>query len=242
MKYWDRAWNPVQGCKKVSEGCDNCYAESLLKKKGICTDFCNVRINNQQLSKPFDREPELIFVCSQSDLFQNEVADVIIDGVLRKCSNCISKTFLILTKYADRMNQYFSHEGLIERLKGKHLKFDLDNIAFGVTVESNKYLNRIELLKNIPYINNKFVAFEPLLSSIEMGNHLEGINWVIVGCESGENARYCNPEWIENVIEEANKLNIPVFVNNVNWNGGVVSEFSELPKVFHRDENPFQIQ
>lgn len=239
MKYWDRAWNPVQGCKKCSEGCDNCYSETLLKKKGINAEFSEVRINTSQLKKSFDCENELIFVCSQSDLFQKEVSDYTIDGVLRKCGSCVSKRFLILTKRAERLFEYFSCDGLVNRLRGEHSKFHFDNIVFGVTVESEKYIHRLELLTKTPLIEHRFVAFEPLLSPVNIEGKLSNIDWVIAGCESGEEARYCNPEWITEIIERSDKQGVPIFINNVNWNGEVISEFNELPNVFHRDENPF---
>ena len=86
-KYYDRCWNPIFGCKGAFTGCDRCYAKALLKKRtGGGYNFSDVSINKTQYKKTFEKTPQLISVCTQSDLFQDDISDEIISGVLRKCN------------------------------------------------------------------------------------------------------------------------------------------------------------
>lgn len=242
MKYWDRAWNPITGCTSCSDACEHCYARALLEKRKIAEPHLtfDLRINKKQLNKSFDRKSETIMVCSQGDLFHENIPDKIIDGILRKCFEANNKKFLILTKRSARMFNYFNNEHLIDRIKGNHYRFNFDNMAFGVSVESGKYIDRIEHLKACKHIKNRFIAFEPLLNNFGYIDYIdESINWVVVGCESGENARPCEPEWIESIIIGTKEKGIPCFVNNVNINGKITDYLADLPEIFHQNDRIF---
>lgn len=237
MKYWDRAWNPVYGCKKCSIGCDKCYSEVLAYKRGLCEDFSVVEVNHKQLNKSFDIEPELIAVCFQSDLFQEEISDSVIDGIIRKCARCDAKRFLFLTKRAERMKKYFDDDKYVERIRGMRSNLSLDNLIFGVSAETIDYLYRVDLLNACKHIINRFVALEPLLSPITIGNRLDGLKWLVIGAESGDNRRPCQPEWIADIIDECDAKKVPVFVNNPD----LLSTINvDLEKKINRQKNPFE--
>lgn len=241
MKYWDRAWNPVTGCTPCSEGCDHCIAKALIEKRRKAEPNLtfDIRINKKQLNKSFDANPELIMVCSQGDLFHPDIPDKVIDAVLRKCYESHNKHFLFLTKRAERLKAYFDNPGVIDRIKGRHYRFNLNRMAFGVTCESGRHIERIECLEACKCVKKRFVAFEPLLEDYDYLNHCHNIDWIVVGCESGENARPCRQEWIEHIVTEAKAKGIPCFVNNVNVNGKITDYLADLPEVYQQNTRLF---
>lgn len=214
MKWWDRGWNPVQGCQKCSDGCKNCYAECLVQKrskaeKNISFD---IHINEKQIKKKFDDTNEFVFVCSQSDLFHHSISEDVLDEIFDKMVDCKSKKFAVCTKRSAYMREYFNNFNLPEK--------DYSNVIFGVTVESNKYKSRIDDLLNTDRIKYRFLSLEPMLEEMDIESYLKTklIDWVIVGCESGENHRKCENKWIENVVKQCKTYDIPVFVNNITSN------------------------
>lgn len=230
MKYWDNAWNPINGCTKCSDGCLNCFSEiqsAFKEKNNKKFSFNNVFVSDKILQKEFDSKVETIMVASQSDLFHPVVTDKQIDAVIRKCVFNKNKKFLILTHRPERMVEYFSNPDIISRIKGKHFKFDFENLFFGVTVESEKYLYRIELFNKCQHIKHRFVAFEPLLTAIDCKGHIDNMEWVIVGAESGKNARNCELKWIDDIVNVCHSNNVPVFVNNINENGNITDKFEK---------------
>lgn len=230
MKYWDNSWNPINGCTKCSEGCLNCFAEiqSAFKEKNNSKySFNNIFVSEKILQKRFDSKNEIVMVASQSDLFHPAISEKYIDTILRKCLLNKSKKFLILTHRPERMKEYFSNKNLISRIKGKHFKFNFENLYFGVTVESEKYLDRIKLLNECNYIKHRFVAFEPLLTAINCNTYIDNMDWVIVGSESGKNARKCEMQWIDDIVKVCHSKKIPVFVNHINENGNITDNFEK---------------
>jgi protein gp37 len=224
MKYWQKSWNPVNGCKECSEGCLNCYAKKQAEHKSKQKEeyaFDNIHVLKKVLFRKFTKEKELIMVGTQSDVFLPEVSDKIIDVILKRCSYNKQKNFLILTKYAQRMFEYFSNPEFKTRI-GK--KLNLNNIIFGVSVENNKNMFKIELLQKTPFIKKRFVAFEPLLEKIDTKDKLNNIDWVVLGAESGENARFCDFEWLFDIVAVCYNENIPVFLNNYCDSNGVVTD------------------
>lgn len=244
-KYYDRCWNPIFGCNGNFKGCDNCFAKSLMQRRNNnWIDFNDVKINRNQYYKVFDKQSQLIAVCTQSDLFQDAVSFNLIDGILRKCNNAKQNNFLFLTKYADRLNQYFNTDNRIDILNNNHLNpFTFDNMVFGVTVCANDDLHRINQLKSSSLIKHRFVAFEPILERIDITKDaLTNIDWIIVGAETGENVRHCKLDWIIEIVKLADELNIPVFVNSIHLEDGkITSEFNEMPLILHKTEIPFNV-
>lgn len=243
-KYYDRCWNPIMGCEGNFKGCNHCFAKELLFKRNSNCDFKKVQLNRNQYLKVFEKKSQLIAVCTQSDLFQDKVSDKIIDGVLRKCNNAKQNNYLFLTKYADRMKSYFDNQNCLINLNNNHInQFSFDNMIMGVTVCSNEDLHRIDKLKSIHYFKHKFISFEPILERIELTeDDLNGIDWIIIGAETGNNAVYCDIQWMIDIVHIAEKINIPIFVNSIHLNNGkITSEFDEFPQELCKNNIPFKI-
>lgn len=211
ISWTDKSWNPISGCSKVSDGCKNCYAEVMAKRlqamgiKGYENGF-EVTLHPERLSEPYKwKKPQKIFVCSMSDLFHEGVPDCFILQILFSISHNKKHIFQILTKRIERVREWRNH-----------ISFN-PNVWLGVTVESDKYLHRIKILKTIP-AKTKFISFEPLLSPIPELD-LSGIDWVIVGSESGYNARPMNIEWVRDIKKQCDKRGIAFFMKQICKNG-----------------------
>lgn len=182
-----RTWNPVTGCTRASEGCQHCYAERMAGRLKLMgqdkyADGFAVTTHESCLDEPKHwRKPQAVFVCSMGDLFHEDVPDDFIKRVFEVMNDCPQHTFQVLTKRADRLARLASE-----------LKFT-DNIWVGVSVESIRYEHRVDSLRKVP-AHVRFLSCEPLLGSLE-GIDLAGIDWVIVGGESGPGARPMDAEW-----------------------------------------------
>ena len=192
IEWANRTWNPVTGCTKCSEGCKNCYAEVMTRRlkgtgnKKYANGF-KVTTHEDVLDEP-DKwtNPSLIFVCSMSDLFHEEVPFTFIDKVMDTIRVNPWHIFQILTKRADRMEEYYRTREVP------------NNAWIGVTVENEKAKKRMEHLNNIDTTAVRFISCEPLLENLGELN-LYKIDWVIVGGESGRNARPMKEEWVLNI-------------------------------------------
>jgi len=189
IEWTDSTWNPVTGCTKISDGCKHCYAERMarrLKAMGLDrykTGF-SVAIHPEIFEAPLSwTKPQRVFVNSMSDLFHKDIPLKTIRVLFDVMNSAQQHTFQILTKRADRL-----FELAPKLIWGP-------NIWMGVTVESQRYVERIDALRNVPAAV-RFVSFEPLLSDISLDTSLEGIEWAIVGGESGPNARPMKKEWV----------------------------------------------
>jgi len=188
ISWTKKTWNPVFGCSKVSEGCRYCYAETLALRYRHSTKpwtaanaVENVRLQEHKLREPYAlKEPTMIFVNSMSDLFHERVPDSYIARVFAVMNDLPQHTFQVLTKRPERAWKWYGPW--------------TENIWMGVSVELQKHVDRIELLRYAP-AKVKFVSFEPLLGPIE-GVHLRGIHWAIVGGESGAHLTPDSPRWL----------------------------------------------
>jgi protein gp37 len=177
IEWTDTTWNPVTGCTKISPGCQNCYAERMsyrLQAMGQpnYADGFKVKTHRNVLSLPLKwKKPRTIFVNSMSDLFHEDVPASFISKVFEVMSRVTQHTFQVLTKRSENLR------GLSHSLPWP------ENVWTGVTVENCDYLHRIDDLRVTP-ARIKFVSFEPLLGSIP-DIDFTGIDWVIVGGESG---------------------------------------------------------
>lgn len=196
IEWTNRTWNPVTGCTKCSEGCKNCYAEVMTRRlkgtgnKKYANGF-KVTTHEDVLDEP-DKwtNPSLIFVCSMSDLFHEDVPFAFIDKVMDTIRVNPWHIFQILTKRADRMEEYYRTREVP------------NNAWIGVTVENEKAKMRIEHLNNIDTTAVRFISCEPLLEDLGELN-LYKIDWVIVGGESGRNARPMKEEWVLDIKRQA---------------------------------------
>lgn len=201
IEWTDSTWNPMTGCKKVSPGCKNCYAETIAERfRGIPGHpfeyGFDLTLRKDKLHLPEGwRQPRFVFVNSMSDLFLDGVESKYIKEIFQVMENASQHVYQILTKRPDRMVQFVNKRYKAERVP--------DHIWLGVSVEMDQYKNRINKLKEI---NSRrlFVSFEPLLGLIQFeNNELNGVAWAIIGGESGHKARPMKEEWIESIYQAA---------------------------------------
>lgn len=203
IEWTNETWNPVTGCSKYSEGCQNCYAERMTKRLAAMgqekykNGFNKVVFHPEAISKHnfsrLDKKRKMIFVNSMSDTFHRDVTDAEIKIILNECEWNDPNVFQILTKRAERLPRFeYPH-----------------NVWLGVTVEMAKYKNRVDYLKQTN-AKIKFLSCEPLLG--DLGElDLTGIDWVIVGGESGPGARPMHPDWVRNIQKQCQEQNVPFF-------------------------------
>ena len=188
IEWTESTWNPVTGCDRISHGCDHCYAERMairleaMGSKRYRNGF-ELTVHKDLLDVPLRwKEPRVIFVNSMSDLFHEQVPESVIRKIFATMNAASWHTFQILTKRP------------MELLRQAESLTWTSNIWMGVTVESYRYMHRIEALRMVP-AHVRFVSFEPLLSPIPMETSLEGIHWAIIGGESGPGARPMEKKW-----------------------------------------------
>jgi protein gp37 len=204
IEWTEQTWNPTTGCTKVSDGCRNCYAEVMARRlhaigvPGYQNNF-KLTIQQQRLSQPLSRRPPtLYFVNSMSDLFHRDVPDEYLDEVFDVIRKTPQHTYQILTKRARRLPRYFAKRECPS------------NVWLGVSVENRRSgLPRIDDLRRTP-ARVRFLSVEPLLE--DLGDlDLDGIDWVIVGGESGHQARPMNATWARNVKRQCAAAGVAFF-------------------------------
>lgn len=209
IEWTEATWNPVTGCSKVSLGCLNCYAERFAKRlqaMGYSSykEGFRVAAHPELLNTPLEwKKPQTIFVNSMSDLFHEDVPDDFIFEIFKIMKQAHWHRFQILTKRSRRLKK------LNSRLLWA------SNIWMGVSVEDEDNLSRINDLKKTD-ASLKFISFEPLLSPLPKLD-LRGINWIIVGGESGPKARKIDKSWVVDILEQSKKNDIPFFFKQ--WGG-----------------------
>lgn len=219
---WTHAtWNPTTGCSKVSAGCENCYAERLTKRfEKRWGNFSTLRTHPDRLSIPMKRRiPTTFFVNSMSDLFHDAIPLSFLQDIFAVMNACPHHIFQVLTK---RTEGFTRVENLVKWTP---------NIWLGATVENSDYLSRVDDLRKMP-ASIKFLSFEPLLGSVKNVD-LTGIDWVIVGGESGPHSRPMNRGWVEELREVCLNHSIPFFFKQ--WGGSRKSPDHDLidGKQFH---------
>ena len=192
IEWTDASWNPITGCTKISSGCQHCYAEVMARR--LCAmgvekyrNGFHVTLHEDSLEEPLTwKKPKTIFVCSMSDLFHKDVPNEFIDKVMSIICRTPQHRYQILTKRADRMADYFSTHSVPQ------------NAWLGVTVDVQSSKPRIDALRNIDGAPIRFLSCEPLLEDLGVLD-LNGIDWIIVGGESGKMARPMKEEWVINI-------------------------------------------
>lgn len=213
IEWTDSTWNPVTGCTKVSAGCDNCYAERFAERfRGVTGHpFANgfdLTLRPERLQQPLRwKRPRRVFVNSMSDLFHKRIPRQFIDRVFDTMETADWHTFQVLTKRSSLLNQY-----LAERYCSG---FAPSHIWLGVSVEDQKAAVRLEHLKSAQ-ASVKFVSFEPLLGAVGPLD-LAGINWAIVGGESGPKARPMNEAWALDILRACRRSKAAFFFKQ--WGG-----------------------
>jgi protein gp37 len=208
IEWTDGTWNPSTGCTKISEGCKFCYAEALAKKLQKIPiekyrDGFKFTIHPRDLELPLRwTKPQMIFVNSMSDLFHEDMPSWFLFRIFHVMKYADQHIYQILTKRPERMlafvQEYVRHEGPIP-----------DYVWMGVTVENLKAIPRIYTLRRLP-CSVRFISAEPLLESLGPLD-LSGIDWVIVGGESGPYHRPMNPEWVREIRDQCQAQGVPFF-------------------------------
>ncbi|MDD3946155.1 MAG: phage Gp37/Gp68 family protein [Bacteroidales bacterium] len=199
IEWTDSTWNPVTGCTKVSAGCQHCYAETMARRltaMGVAkyANGFKVTVHEKSLNEPIKwRKHRNIFVCSMSDLFHEEVPFDFVDKVMAIIEKTPRHSYQILTKRAERMAEYFKTHNIPA------------NVWLGVTVDVAQCKERIEFLRRVKGSNIKFLSCEPLLEDLGPLN-LDGIDWIIVGGESGNQARPMKKEWAISIKEQCDAV------------------------------------
>ncbi len=210
-------WNPTTGCDKTSPGCDNCYAMTLAKRLKAMGQAKYQRDGDPRTSGPgfgltlhesvinLPRTwatPRVVFVNSMSDLFHEDVPDEFIQRVFAVMSETPMHTYQVLTKRSQRLRRI-----------APQLPWP-SNVWMGVSVESQRYAFRADHLREVP-ASVRFLSIEPMIGPVELD--MSGLDWVIVGGESGPNARPVEACWIRGIRDECVREDVAFFFKQ--WGG-----------------------
>jgi len=238
IEWTDETWNPIVGCSKVSPGCDNCYAVGTVHRglaeqhRGLtvraegATDWTGeVRVVESMMDRPLRwTKPRRIFVNSLSDLFHPDVSDETIARIFAVMALAPQHTFQVLTKRPQRMADMLSTR-LFWKVVASHCADDqtaslswpyrtaianhqgLPNVWLGVSIESDRYAFRADHLRRTPAAV-RWISAEPLLGPLPSLD-LTGIDWLVVGGESGPKARPMHPQWVRDLRDECTDICCP---------------------------------
>lgn len=219
--YNTKSWNPVTGCSKLSAGCKNCWAEEYSHRMGWPW---KVTLHPERLEQPFGwRGNQVIATAFMGDLFHEDVPDHFLDGVWAVMRIASQHTFLVLTKRPNRMKTYILARAAEEFPVGPR-----PNVFLGVSVENQQAADeRIPELLKCP--GKKWLSIDPMLGPVDLvrewfredvvgvAGHYEflletfpGIDWLVVGGESGPNFRPCDPAWVHDVVDQCDAAGVPV--------------------------------
>jgi len=231
IEWTHSSWNPVTGCSRVSEGCQHCYAERMAKRlqgMGVAkyAKGFEVNVHPDVLEEPLGwKKPRLIFVNSMSDLFHEKIPVAYLRQIFDVMRRADWHVFQILTKRAERLAK------MAPRIDWP------PNVWMGVTVESARFTHRIDHLREAGAAI-KWLSMEPLLTPVS-DIDLTGIDWVVVGGESGPGARPMKKEWVVDIQKQCREQNVHFFFKQ--WggmnkkkagrrlNGRIFDDMPELP-------------
>ena len=199
----DDSWNPVHGCHKISEGCKNCYAAAFSQKMGhtdgpwtVENAEENVMLQDHLLDYPRNKDGRRIFVNSMSDLFNEQVPDEYIHEVMDVIEEADQHIYQVLTKHGADNGR------LAEWSRWP------DNLWMGVSVEKQTRAYRIDELEQTGAAV-KWVSFEPLVGPVSV--QLDGMDWIVIGGESGDNFREMDHRWARQLVSVARESDTPVY-------------------------------
>jgi len=257
-------WNPVTGCTKISPGCKHCYAERMAKRLAgrfgyPAIDPFKVTLHEDKLEQPLRwRKPRTVFVCSMGDLFHEDIPHAYRTDIfdVMASAEALRHTFLVLTKRPEKINAWVNW--MCEHWPGDspwNIATEVyngwpPNVIPGVTAENQEQANlRIPVLLRIPAAVH-FVSIEPMLGPVIIDHWLgdaysschggfdSGLDWVIVGGETGPRARRMDCNWALDVVEQCQGAEVPVFVKHLgtanllsDYSGADMSEWPEVLRV-----------
>jgi protein gp37 len=244
IEWTDATWNPVTGCTRISAGCDNCYAATLANRllkdiylarapqvdsEATRRDPFAVRLWPERLEDPLHwRDPRQIFVNSMSDLFHQDVPERFVRRIFEVMNRAPWPVYQVLTKRPSRARRFVERspdlfpEGVVP-----------EHIWLGTSVEDQAVVHRIRQLLQIP-ARVRFLSCEPLIGPLDFDP--TGIQWVIVGGESGIKRRPMRPEWVRAIRDRCTAAGVPFFFKQ--WGGRTPKaggrdldgmEWSEMP-------------
>ncbi len=240
IEWTEQTWNPTTGCNKVSQGCKFCYAETFARRlQAMGVDKYKygfeLTLHPEVLDAPRKWKPAIIFVNSMSDLFHEEVPLQYIQRVFAVMNDCPQHQFQILTKRASRLEEF-----------SPFLTWT-PNIWMGVSIENQDVVFRMNHLKNTDAVI-KFLSLEPLLGPLPQ-LYLDGIDWVIVGGESGRQARVLEKSWVVDIQGQCARKNVPFFFKQ--WGGSNKKAagrelngrtFDSMPYIFVKQKFPIDFE
>lgn len=221
IEWTDETWNPIKGCSRVSPGCDNCYAISMahrfswgdgltrIRKADGKVDWTGVtRYYPGELGQPGRwKRPRRVFVCSGADLFHPSVAFADIAEIFAVMGWVERHTFQVLTKRPDLAFAFLKRYGRIH-----------PNVWIGVSVEDQQRADeRLPVLAQCPAAL-RFASFEPLIGPVDLDavpheRGWRGLDWAIIGGESGPGARPFDLAWCRKLLEQLE--DVPTFVKQL---------------------------
>ena len=242
IEYVNESWNPIQErrkgktgrgyhCTKISDGCRHCWAERFNIRFGNGLPFDDSPVEFELIQKAFEqllhwKKPRRVLVQPMGDLFHNYVPPQLILSIFQQIAQRPEHTYFILTKRPARMlmllkwDEFKMQSGFI----GANYP---PNIYLGVTIESGKYIHRIDDLLQIP--GKHWVSVEPMLGPVDISQTVTywddpsaGINWVIAGCESGPGRRPAKIEWFQDLKNQCVLAGVPFFLKQIQGNDGRV--------------------
>lgn len=227
IEWTDATWNPVTGCTKVSPGCKHCYAERFAERfRGVpghpFEHGFDLRLWPERLEFPLRwKTPRRIFVNSMSDLFHPLVPEEFVASSFKVMEQARWHQFQVLTKRPERAAE------MADRLPWP------ENVWMGTSVENQDYAGRVDELRKVPAAI-RFLSCEPLLGPLDLD--LRGIQWVIVGGESGPGARAMQAEWARSLRRQCRRSKVPFFFKQ--WGGPVKSKTGRVLDGRTYDEFP----
>jgi protein gp37 len=234
IEWTDSTWNPMTGCTKVSPGCARCYAERMARRLYAMgnPNYANgfkPTIHPDMLQVPLHwKGSHMVFVNSMGDLFHSDVPLQFIQGAFSVMRAASWHTFQVLTKRSERL------------LKLNNILDWPPNVWMGVSVENSDYAYRVDQLRQTD-AHTKFLSLEPLLGPLP-NLDLRGMDWVIVGGESGPSARPIAEEWVLDIRNQCRAVGVPFFFkqwggNRRKANGRLLEgrTWDEMPRVAGRD-------
>lgn len=240
-KYWDKAWNPVVGCKPCSPACENCYAAAWAKRFGKSFE-------PHQSSQTRPPNKGIVFCGNMTDLFGEWEYRCDIANRIGQCVNRGATAYLWLTKRVNVMCDVLNREKVLlffgrdednaEWFRMGDPECNLSNHYFGFTAENQEWLDkRVIRMSKWPSWAKWWLSCEPLLGPMDFIDVLDNSNasdpklsWVVVGCESGPNRRPCRIEWVESIVEQCRTANVQVFVKQLDIGGKCVTDINKFPE------------
>lgn len=240
IEWTDATWNPVTGCTKITSGCDNCYASRFAERfRGVVghpfeTGF-DLTLRPERLLQPLGwKRPRMVFVNSMSDLFHKDIPPSHIEAVFETMERANWHTYQVLTKRSSLLLKFINHRYRFHAAPS--------HIWLGVSIENEQAGNRITHLR-AANASVRFLSIEPLLAPVGKLD-LTGIDWVIVGGESGPRARPIDPDWVIDIRNQCIRAGVAFFFKQ--WggrspkSGGRIlegKEWSQFPDRYNNEQN-----